>query len=255
MKVGLAFIAALMAAPFAVNASEPDIPGIDDRLVSSEHRFAAVGRLFQAGTGFCTATLISPDVVVTAAHCVFHAKSGRPIAPGSLHFAADWRQHSYKAWRRAAQIRIAAGFEFNAPKSANRLKADLALIKLSAPIPENLVKPVTFVREVKRLSRSIPLTQVSYSRDRPAMPLIERGCYVHEEDESILLTDCDSYLGSSGAPIFDDSGEEPKLLAVQAAVFQKGNFRRSAALRARAIEIVRRKGKNPIRRLSALKTR
>ena len=51
--------------------------------------FHGVGRLNIAGSRFCTATLIAPDVIVTAAHCLFHPQTGKRVPESELRFVAD----------------------------------------------------------------------------------------------------------------------------------------------------------------------
>ena len=41
----------------------------------------AVGRLDIDGKGFCTGALIAPDLVLTAAHCMFDGTSSIPLDP------------------------------------------------------------------------------------------------------------------------------------------------------------------------------
>ena len=67
--------------------------------------YRGVGRLNIAGTRFCTATLIAPAVVLTAAHCLFHPRTGArvPAAGAPLRRRAPARRGA--AVRRAVQRR------------------------------------------------------------------------------------------------------------------------------------------------------
>jgi len=187
----------------------------------------------------------APDLIVTAAHCVYYSRTKKPIPPNRLHFVANWRRGKHQAHRRGAIVRIAKDFVFDAPGSSDRLRADLALIQLERPIAPNVIKPIRVEREFRKLRLTTPLTQVAYSADRPHLPVIERGCIVREEDDELLLTDCDSNFGSSGAPVLEEKGGQLRLLAVSVAVISDGVLRRAAALRAAQIETVRRTGRNP----------
>ena len=83
-----------------------DRPG--QRMVTLEEAPAwrAVGRLNIAGNRYCTATLIAPDLVITAAHCIFHPLTRHKAHPEEIVFLAGFRQGDYAALRRAAAVAV-----------------------------------------------------------------------------------------------------------------------------------------------------
>lgn len=239
IALGLAF-----AVPAQAADPRPGIVGSDDRVIAAQG-FEAVGRLNKSGTGFCTATLIRPDLILTAAHCVYYSRTKRPIPPDRLHFVAGWRRGEFVAHRRGAHIRIAPGFVFDAPNSEARLRSDIALIELDRPISRDQVKPMPFESAAKKLRLTVPLTHVSYAKDRAHLPSIETGCIVRQEDAQLLLTDCDSNYGSSGAPLLVGQGASLRVVGVTVGVAEIDGLRRTVGVRANVIPALIRNGKKP----------
>lgn len=206
---------------------KPGIVGSDDRTITADPRFVAVGRLNLSGTGFCTATLVTPSVVITAAHCTYYARTGRPIPPDRIHFAAGWRKGKPLAHRRAKHVRRHPAYDATKP-----VEADIALIVLERPISSEVIPPIPMDRKSDSVRMTVPLTHVSYARDRPHLPSVERGCVVRASRGRVLLTDCDSNFGGSGAPILREQGDGFSVLGVVSGVVRVNGLRRVAAVRA-----------------------
>ena len=101
----------------------------------------AVGQLVLARSATCSGTLIAPDIVLTAAHCLYDSRSGRKIAPGSITFLAGERRGRAAAMRRAVAAVIAPGYVYRSSKKLERIASDLALLRLETPILPSLVAP------------------------------------------------------------------------------------------------------------------
>ena len=57
-------------------AGDGNLRPLDTGVVAG--RWAAVGRIDLGSKGFCSGTLIAPDVVLTAAHCLYDKATGEP---------------------------------------------------------------------------------------------------------------------------------------------------------------------------------
>ena len=51
----------------------------------------AVGKLMLGDHGFCTGALIAPQLVLTAAHCLYDKTTGVQMRPEEIQFYAGWR--------------------------------------------------------------------------------------------------------------------------------------------------------------------
>ncbi len=100
----------------------------------TETGYPHVGALVSGGRSFCSSALIRPGWVLTAAHCI---DSQRPSGVSFFVGAVAGRQgNTY----RAAQLYIHPRYELN-PAAALH---DIALIRLSTPVPANVATPIPF---------------------------------------------------------------------------------------------------------------
>ena len=171
----------------------------------------AVGRLNIRGQGHCTATLIAPDLVLTAAHCIANRRTGKTVHPDQVHFLAGFRKGSYAVHGRVASIRPANGF-FGAGRPTAR---DAALVRLTAPVSSDLVKPIELA---DRAGVGQEVTTFSYGRDRSFILSSEPACHILGREDTLLGTSCEATPGVSGAPLILNTAEGPRVVGVIAAM-------------------------------------
>lgn len=173
-----------------------------------------VGKLNIGRGSFCTGTLIAPDLVLTAAHCLFNPRTGSREDDRKVEFLAGFSGGRAAAHRRIRRSIIHPDYEYGAPRDEDRVANDLALVELDSPIRHPMIRPFkTIVTPVY----TDEVRVVSYARDRADAPSIQRLCHVLDRSRSIYVTSCDVDFGSSGAPVFYMDGGIPKIMAVVSA--------------------------------------
>lgn len=162
--------------------------------------FEAVGRLNMAGTGFCTATLIAPDRVLTAAHCLFDRDTGERIAENRLEFLAGWRMGRAEAIRSVTRAAIWPTFDMRAGAAIASVAGDLAVLHLDRPVRTTGIRPIALAEG--SAARGDAVTVISYARDRSEVPAIQETCHVLEQRrDGVSVFSCDIDLGASGSPV------------------------------------------------------
>ncbi len=223
----------VLAAPAAEAIGEelrPGIVGEDDRTILEERGppWDAVGQVNIGGfrtSGQCTGTLVAPDLVVTAAHCVVSPATGEPFPLRDIHFLAAVRGSENKGHATAACLRFPAGHppSPSAVNSAGKiplaaLAGDSAIIVLSDALD---VEPAPLAGEVAP-GPGLTLTHVAYPGDRRFLPVAHRNCRLLGADSSFWLNDCDTHPGSSGGPVFVTEDGTWKIAAIQVAAGADG---------------------------------
>jgi len=174
----------------------------------------AVGRLDMGGTGFCTAALIAPDLVLTAAHCLYDKQSGARIDHNQIEFLAGWRNGRAAAYRSIRRAVTHPDYVYSAQVSATRVRNDLALLELDHPIRLPQIRPFGTASR-PRTGDSVGV--VSYAKGRSEAPSLQEVCRVLSRQDGVLVTSCNVDFGSSGAPIFSFASGEASIVSVVSA--------------------------------------
>ena len=178
-------------------------------------RWAAVGRIDLGSNGFCSGTLIAPDVVLTAAHCLYDKVTGEPYRPSDLTFLAGWRDGRAEASRAGTMVLAHPDYRPDPDRDGEvpiiESSNDLGLIKLAQPI---LLPSITPAPTGSFPSRGDRVEIVSYARDRSEAASMQDACSVLVTQGRLAVLDCMSDFGASGAPVFRATAHGSEVVSV-----------------------------------------
>lgn len=171
----------------------------------------AVGRLTISESSMCTGALIAPDVVLTAAHCLFDPKSGRSINPKRIIFEAGLDHGVAKAVRAVARAVAHPGYKHKL-RGPSQAGVDIAVLRLASPITTVQVAPIS---ANERPEKGEALGVISYSILQKNSPNLQQDCKVVARKNDTLVTNCEVEFGASGSPVFSvKRGALPRLVSV-----------------------------------------
>lgn len=173
-----------------------------------------VGRLDIDGKGFCTGALIAPDLVLTAAHCMFDRDTGLAIDPSRMQFLAGLRNGRALAYRDIRQALTLPDYVQTGSVGAQTSRYDLALLQLNQPIRSTEITPFDVISSD---AIGADVAVVSYAADRAEAPSLQQLCGVLGQQDGVIVFSCDVDFGSSGAPVFSMQNGVPRIVSVVSA--------------------------------------
>jgi V8-like Glu-specific endopeptidase len=215
-RIAAAARAALLAAAALAGAS---VAAAEGRLVrldtgAAGRGWEAVGRINLGRAGFCTGALIAPDLVLTAAHCLYDPDSGRPVALGDIEFLAGWRNGRAEAYRKVRRAAQHPRYAYEGRDRLDRVAYDVAVLELEQPIRTTGIRPFA---TAPRTAAGAEVGVVSYARGRDQAPSLEQVCHVLAREGSVLMLSCAVEFGASGAPVFAFVAGEARIVSVVSA--------------------------------------
>lgn len=165
---------------------------------------AAAGRLEYAGSdGGCSAALVRPDVIVSAAHCL-----STPERPEGVFFRPGDGPHG-----ELYPVDLVFRHPLYDPASDKvewRLRFDIAVGRLARPVPGARALPFAQGAEAKVGESLFIISWRVGGPDRPR----QRACPVIEGIDGLVTLGCEVRGGESGAPVLRQTPSGPQLVAV-----------------------------------------
>jgi len=174
-----------------------------------------VGLLNIAGRSSCTGVLIQPDMILTAAHCLYDIDTGERVDPRQVEFRAGWRGGKAIATRMGKAAVIHARYGDSDELSGEQIRYDVALLQLADPIPSTHADPF---RTDGGVRTGHQVSVVSYGEGRNDAPSRQRACEVLEADRGLVVMSCDVVPGSSGSPVFAMRQGRPRIVSLVSAM-------------------------------------
>jgi V8-like Glu-specific endopeptidase len=189
---------------------------------------AAIGRLdVVAEYSSCTATLVEPDVVVTAAHCLF--PDSKLVEASGLIFTPNVGAQRLPAVKVASYIAVGVEAMDREHEELTPAEGDWAILRLAQPIAN--IKPIPVVAmKLEEIDRRVKAGEVLSNLGYGTYGInISRRLHRTEDctliadwrerskkiGESVMITTCPGVQGDSGGPILiTDQAENRRLIGV-----------------------------------------
>jgi protease YdgD len=229
MKYAILLLA-LSSSVFAQTSKENKILffGQDDRVFIAApyaQPFSAIGQLETIAASTCTATLVAPDLAITAAHCFL--MDAKKLDAGRW-FKAGFHKGEYQArYQVVAQYfhpRFKKGLVYKGDDVYIQDSAaayDIAWLKLKlvdgkAPEPLPLFNGKKNQLKAIIASAKSRATQAGFAEDHDTELTAHKDCKITRlRSNNTIYHRCDTLAGDSGSPIWLNTSNGPQIIAVQ----------------------------------------
>jgi len=180
----------------------------------SAYPWSSIAKLNNSIGGSCTAVAIEQNKVLTAGHCIYNRRTGRFLAPSSLHLLFGYQKGDFTVHALVENYTIGSGYD--PVKEVATISSDWALLTLTKLLPDN-IQPLKIVDQIP-----LPGSQLmigNYAGRRLHVMTADRNCQLLAiAPTAFLFThNCQAPPGSSGAPLLILSGENAFVIGIQVA--------------------------------------
>lgn len=238
MAAFLAGIVPVVAGAVPARAEPPPLPGIgaEDRRAPVDPEQAPWSSLVKIQTnlgGRCTGVLAGRRAVMTAAHCLYNARTRRYLPPSSLHVLFGYRRGDYSGHSRVAGFTVDPKHDPVRPLEG--LAGDWAVLELAEDAPPGI--PALALEE-SAPPEGAAVALGGYSQDKAQIVTADTACRllgrVRVPDGDLLMHDCAGTRGTSGAALLAEREGKWRVVGIAVAA-SGGPERRNLAVPAAAV--------------------
>ena len=143
----------------------------------------------------CTATLVSPRIALTAAHCLYSQKLKQFVPARTVRLLFEYEAGNYNILSRVANYEIGRGYD-----PENELKTlgfDWAILNLT----ENVSVSSTLSVSSETIPPGAEITLAGFHKGQAHVLSADQHCKVVAISGNVLLSTCMATHGDSGGPV------------------------------------------------------
>lgn len=151
------------------------------------------------GSGACSAVLVQPDIIATAAHCITERNSVFRLGDGEDSDPFE-----------ISELISHPLYDQTKDRVDWKLRFDIAVGRLAKPVPADQARPFTLGEEARIGERLFIVSWRLDGSDRPR----QRACPVIEGISGLVTLGCSVQGGESGAPVLRKTANGLELVAI-----------------------------------------